>query len=82
MRSNHLLNLIGSFRKAHGTPPASGFVTATKMPVSRALSKFSQINFTLYIPLSGRGEDSAVIDGRVSGRGKWGPCGGLVPAAH
>ena len=51
MRSNHLLNLISFFGKAHGTPPASGFVTAAKMPVSRALSKFSD-KLSRYIPLS------------------------------
>ena len=37
--------------KAHGTPPAPGFVTAAKMLESRALSKFSG-HFSPYLPLS------------------------------
>ena len=54
MRFNDLLHLIAFPWKAHGTPPASVFVTATKMPESRALSKFSD-HFSRYIPLSARG---------------------------
>ena len=52
MRFNDLLHLIAFPWKAHGTPPAPGFVTAAKMPESRALSKFSD-HFSPYIPLSG-----------------------------
>ena len=52
MRFNDLLHLVAFPWKAHGTPPAPGFVTATKMPESRALSKFSD-HFSRYIPLSG-----------------------------
>ena len=52
MRFNDLLHLIAFPGKAHGTPPAPGFVTATKMPEPRALSKFSD-HFSRYIPLSG-----------------------------
>ena len=48
---NDLLHLVAFPWKAHGTPPAPGFVTATKMPESRALSKFSD-HFSHYIPLS------------------------------
>ena len=39
MRFNHLLHLVAFPWKAHGRPPASGFVIVTKMPDSRALSK-------------------------------------------
>ena len=53
MRFNDLLHLVAFPWKAHGKPPAPGFVTATKMPESRALSKFSD-HFSRYIPLSGR----------------------------
>ena len=35
MRFNRLLHLIAFPGKAHGKPPASGFVTAAKMPDSR-----------------------------------------------
>ena len=52
MRFNDLLHLVAFPGKAHGTPPAPGSVTATKMPESRALSKFSD-HFSRYIPLSG-----------------------------
>ena len=41
MRFNHLLHLIAFPGTAHGTPPASGFVIATEMLDSRALSKLS-----------------------------------------
>ena len=41
MRFNDLLHLIAFPGKAHGRPPATGSVIATKMPDSRALSKFS-----------------------------------------
>ena len=41
MRFNNLLQLVAFPGKAHGRPPASGFVVATKMPDSRALSKSS-----------------------------------------
>ena len=41
MRFNHLLHLIAFPGKAHGRPPASGFVIATKMPDSRAFSNSS-----------------------------------------
>ena len=51
MRFNDLLHLVAFPWKAHGKPPAPGFVTATKMPESRALSKFSD-HFSRYIPLS------------------------------
>ena len=52
MRFNDLLHLVAFPWKAHGKSPAPGFVTATKMPESRALSKFSD-HFSRYIPLSG-----------------------------
>ena len=53
MRVNHLLNLIAFPGKAHGTPPASGFVIATKMPDSPGPSQVtSTTNFSRYIPLS------------------------------
>ena len=51
MRFNDLLHLVAFPCKAHGKPPAPGFVTATKMPESCALSKFSD-HFSRYIPLS------------------------------
>ena len=51
MRFNDLLHLVAFFGKAHGRLPAPGFVTAAKMPDSRALSKFSD-HFSPYIPLS------------------------------
>ena len=51
MRFNDLLHLVAFPWKAHGTPPASGFVTAAKMPESRAFSKLSD-HFSRYIPLS------------------------------
>ena len=41
MRFNDLLHLIAFPWKAHGRPPASGFVITAKMPDSRALSKSS-----------------------------------------
>ena len=53
MRFNDLLHPVAFPWKAHGTPSAPGFVTATKMPESRALSKFSD-HFSRYIPLSER----------------------------
>ena len=52
MRFNHLLHLIAFPGKAHGTPPAFGFVK-TKMPDSPAPSQAtSTTNFSRYIPLS------------------------------
>ena len=60
MRFNDLLHLVAFPWKAHGTPPAPGFVTATKMPESRALSKFSD-PFSRYIPLSVSGGGAVVI---------------------
>ena len=54
MRFNDLLDLIAFPWKAHGRPPASGFVIAAKMPDSRALSNL-QTNFSPYIPLSAGG---------------------------
>ena len=51
MRFNDLLHLVAFPWKAHGTPPASGFVTATKMPESRALSKFSDVTYPCQAPL-------------------------------
>ena len=41
MRLNELLHLVAFPRKAHGKPPASGCVTAAKMPDSRAFSNSS-----------------------------------------
>ena len=58
MRFNDLLHLVAFPWKAHGTPPTPGFVTATKMPESRALSKFSD-HFSRYIPLSAPAEGPA-----------------------
>ena len=56
MRFNSLLHLVAFAGKAYGRPPASGFVIATKMPDSRALSKFSNYFKTLHTPVSpGRG---------------------------
>ena len=52
MRFNDLPHLVAFLGKGYGTPPASGFVSATKMPDSSALSR-SSTSFTLYIPLSG-----------------------------
>ena len=52
MRFNDLLHLVAFPWKAHGTPPTSGLVAITKMPESRAFSKFSD-HFSPYIPLSG-----------------------------
>ena len=52
MRFNHLLHLIAFPGKAHGTPPASGFVIAAKMPDSRALSKFSDQFHSIHTPVS------------------------------
>ena len=51
MRFNDLLHLVAFPWKAHGTPPTSGLVAITKMPESRAFSKFSD-HFSPYIPLS------------------------------
>ena len=42
MRFNGLLHLVAFPGKAHGRPPASGFVALTKIPDSCALSKFSE----------------------------------------
>ena len=63
MRFNDLLHLIAFPWKAHGTPPAPGFVTAAKMPESRALSKFSD-HISPYIPLSGGGEQLSQVAAR------------------
>ena len=52
MRFNDLLHLIAFPGKAHGRPPASGFVIATKMPDSCALSKFSDQFHPLHTPVS------------------------------
>ena len=52
MRFNDLLHLIAFLRKAHGRPPASGFVIATKMPDSRALSKLSDQFQSIHTPVS------------------------------
>ena len=52
MRFNHLLHLIAFPWKAHGRPPASGFVSATKMPDSRAFSKLSDQFQPLHTPIS------------------------------
>ena len=51
MRFNDLLHLVAFPWKAHGTPPTSGLVAITKMPESRAFSKFPD-HFSSYIPLS------------------------------
>ena len=69
MRFNHLLHLIafsplagpGGFPgKAHGIPPASGVVIATKMPDSCALSKSSDQFQFLHTLVSGRGRGQAL----------------------
>ena len=60
MRFNDLLHLVAFPGKAHGKPPASGFVIATKMPDSRALSKPSdqlQSIHTTVSPVMGAGLD-------------------------
>ena len=53
MRFNDLLHLIAFPGKAHGRPPASGFVIATKMPDSRALSKLSDQFQSIHTPVRG-----------------------------
>ena len=54
MRFNDLLHLIAFPWKAHGRPPASGFVIAAKMPDSRALSKFFSPSQPIHTPVRGR----------------------------
>ena len=53
MRFNDLLHLAAFPGKAHGRPPASGFVATNKMPESRALSKFSDQFQPLHTPVRG-----------------------------
>ena len=53
MRFNDLLHLVAFPWKAHGKPPASGFVSATKMPDSRALSKLSDQFHPIHTPVRG-----------------------------
>ena len=61
MRFNRLLHLIAFPGKAHGRPPAFGFVK-TKMPDSPAPSQVtSTTDFSRYIPLSA-GEGSVYLD--------------------
>ena len=52
MRFNDLLHLVAFPWKAHGRPPASGFVIATKMLDSRALSKLSDQFHPIHTPVS------------------------------
>ena len=59
MRFNDLPHLIAFLRKAHGRPPASGFVIATKMPDSPALSKLSDQFQSIHTPVSGGGGNAA-----------------------
>ena len=54
MRFNDLLHLVAFLGKAHGRPPASGFVIATKMPDYRALSKLSDQFQSIHTPVSFR----------------------------
>ena len=69
MRVNHLLNLIAFPGKAHGTPPASGFVIATKMPDSPGPSQVtSTTNFSRYIPLSAGVGGVGVVRGLLYSR--------------
>ncbi len=63
MRFNDLLHLIAFPGKAHGKPPASGFVIATKMPDSRALSKPSDQFQSIHTPVSGMGQSSGAVLG-------------------
>ena len=57
MRFNDLLHLVAFPWKAHGRPPASGFVIATKMPDSRPLPKLSDQFQSIHTPVSlSRGE--------------------------
>ena len=51
MRFNDLLHLVAFPWKAHGRPPAPSFVTAAKMPDSRALSKSSDQFRSLHTPV-------------------------------
>ena len=62
MRFNDLLHLVAFPWKAHGTPPTSSLVAITKMPESRAFSKFSD-HFSPYIPLSRRDGAAALVHG-------------------
>ena len=52
MRFNDLLHLVAFPWKAHGRHPAPSFVTAAKMPDSRALSKLSDHFQSLHTPVS------------------------------
>ena len=83
MRFNDLLHLVAFPGRAHGTPPTPGFVTATKMPESRAFSKCSA-HFSPYIPLSPpppRADDGGLVEvsqmlarhteRQAAGRGRW-----------
>ena len=57
MRFNDLLHLAAFPGKAHGRPPASGFVIAAKMPDSCALSKSSDQFHPLPTPVRSLAED-------------------------
>ena len=52
MRLNELLHLVAFPRKAHGKPPTSGYVTAAKMPDSRAFSNSSGQFHSIHTPVS------------------------------
>ena len=69
MRFNHLLHLIAFPWKAHGRPPASGFVSATKMPDSRAFSKLSDQFQPLHTPISVLAGDISSWSGGRQSRG-------------
>ena len=69
MRFNDLLHLVAFPWKAHGRPPASGFVIATKMPDSRPLSKPSDQFQSIHTPVSREwgeedGDNPVFIDGK------------------
>ena len=82
MRFNHLMNLIAFPGKAHGKPPASGFVATNKMPESRALSKFLAV-LNSYIPLSAPPRKNRLPGARlVRNNGKTGSDGRRLPNSH
>ena len=58
--------------KAHGRPPTSGFVTATKMPDSRALSKLSDQFHSIHTPVrDGEGDAGLCSSTGAGGRGEY-----------
>ena len=66
MLLNELLHLVAFPRKAHGKPPASGCVTAAKMPDSRAFSNSSGQFHSIHTPVRGSVGD---LERNASGAG-------------